>query len=611
MGNPGAKSPFTLSLPAAGPIEGPLTGAIEHALGLRTLHELYQEMPKTNSLDEFLESSLDALDISYVVEERQLARIPQQGPLIVISNHPFGGIEGIILGHLLRGVRTDVRILANFLLGRVEELRELFFLVDPFGSKSATGKNILPMRETLRWVKDGAVLGVFPSGTVSHLHLRQHRVTDPAWDPTLARMIRQTGATVLPVFFEGKNRALFQAAGLVHPLLRTAMLGRELLNKRGRQISVRIGKTIPFGKLESFAEDEDMLSYLRLRTYVLDTRPQLGTDAKPRTQKSNRKAQKRIRLAEVIPACDPSLMAQEVEALRENNLLVDSNTIQVYHAQAWQIPNVLREIGRLREISFRAVGEGTGREIDLDRYDRYYTHLFTWNSKKREIVGSYRMGKSDRISRHLGAEGLYTNSLFHYDTRLLEQMGPALELGRSFVRPEYQKNYSSLLMLWKGIGHYVARYPRYRMLFGTVSISNEYDSLSRSLILTFLEQNNFLPELAKLVTAKNPFRSRKQRGWQPGGSTVVTTLEDVESLIGEIEQEQRNIPVLLRQYLKMGGRLLGFNIDKEFGEVLDGLILVDMYQADRRALARYLGKEGMNHFLNYHDEIELTANGDY
>jgi len=289
--------------------------------------------------------------------------------------------------------------------------------------------------------------------------------------------------------------------------------------------------------------------------------------------------------------------------LPTDQCLAQSGAQSVWQATAEQIPHVLQEIGRLREISFRAANEGTGKPLDLDRFDANYLHLFIWNAEADEIVGAYRVGATDQILERYGRRGLYSSTLFDSRMEFFRRLGPALELGRSFVRPEYQRSYSPLLLLWKGIGGFIARQPRYRMLFGPVSISRDYSDLSRHLIATTLLQHCQAKDLAVMVKPRHPASLRPVRVRGCGHSPHPSGFQDFKevcSVIADVEFKQRDVPVLLRHYLNLGGQLLAFNIDRSFGRVMDGLIVVDLTQTDRKTLQRYMGSEGAAAFLTYH-----------
>lgn len=578
----------------------PVEGFVEKITSLKALAEAYDHIIASGATEEnFSEVALREFNISYEIADNGLDRIPKTGPVVVVANHPFGGIEGVILIDLLKKVRPDVKVLANFLLSRVEELRPNFIFVDPFGSKSSTRKNTQPLRDSIDHLNSGGLLATFPSGTVSHLTMKSRQISDPEWNINIARIIKKSKASVIPLFFDGHNGSLFQIAGLFHPLLRTALLPREMYNKIGKKIGVRVGSVIPWTRLSDFKSDEEVLAYLRLRTYILGS-PEHHMRLEKKKNKKVSKAPAR-KFEEIVPAVDPALMEREIQSLPYEQILVENKDYLVVHAQSTQVPFCLREIGRLREYTFRKVSEGTGKSIDLDGFDNYYIHLFIWNRQNQEIVGAYRIGSVSDILNRYGVSGLYTSTLFAYKSSLLEQLAPALEMGRSFIRPEYQKNYFSLHLLWRGIGTYVFRNPDNKVLFGTVSISNEYNSVSRMLITSFLRGNSYLPEFARLIKPRNPHKSSPLKGVDPSlTSVIVKDLSDVNELIREIEEKHHSIPVLLKQYLRLGGKLLGFNVDHGFGDVLDGLIYVDLTETDPKMLEKYLGKDETVQFLEYH-----------
>jgi putative hemolysin len=262
----------------------------------------------------------------------------------------------------------------------------------------------------------------------------------------------------------------------------------------------------------------------------------------------------------------------------------------VYLAAAEAIPNVLREIGRLRELTFRGAGEGTGNPLDLDRFDPHYLHLFLWSNAAREVAGAYRLGPTAELLPRFGVRGLYSNTLFHFSPELFERTGPALELGRSFIRPEYQKQYAPLLLLWKGITQYVAAHPECAVLFGAVSISNDYSAASRSLLVSLLETRQDA-SLAHLVRARRPYRRSHGSPWQP------RDVGELSGPIADLERDGKAVPILIKQYLKAGGCVLGFNIDPHFSNVVDALMMADLRRAPGPLLERYMGRKGAAAFL--------------
>jgi putative hemolysin len=563
----------------------------ERLIGLRQLERAYQQLPEVDSAAELVDEALQGLAVQVAVVAEDLQQIPDSGAMVVVSNHPFGGIEGLILAQLLLGRRTDVRIMANFLLGRIAELRELFILVDPFDTAESRRRNLAGLRQTMTWLAGGGALAVFPAGEVAHLDLRRRRVVDPPWDVRLARIVQRAACPVVPVFFKGHNGTLFQIAGLIHERLRTLLLVRELLKRRGSTIEVRIGRPIPAGKLAGRSSAQ-VMAFLRAHTELLADRPTrddtTSVPLQPRRTPAGAKP--------VIAAIPAELLADEVESLPAESLLVDAGKQAVHVARAAEIPYLLREIGRLRELTFRAAGEGTGRELDLDRFDQDYLHLFLWNRSSNEVVGAYRLGMTESLLEASGKDALYTSTLFRFDPELFTAMGPAVEMGRSFIRPEHQRSFTGLMLLWKGIGAFVLRHPRYSVLFGPVSISADYRSVSQQLMVAFLKQNLGAHEWSRWVRPRTRFRPRRRHS--PLLSIMeMGSLDDVSSFIAELEPDRKGVPILLKQYLKLGGALLGFNVDPDFSNVLDVLILVDLRQTPEATLVRYMGQEGAAQML--------------
>jgi putative hemolysin len=575
--------------------------AIEKIIGVPGLMDIYNGGVAQNTPEKFSDAILRHMDIQCEISEQDLARIPKNGKIVVIANHPFGGIEGIIMGAILQRVRPDVKIMANYVLSVVPEMRDLFLFVDPFGGPSAARANLATMKSTISWVKDNQMLGVFPAGEVSHLKWGSRKIVDPPWSDTISKIIKKTESPVIPMFFDGSNRFIFQLAGLLHPRLRTILLPRELINKRGSAIKIRVGNVIPWSRLKKIYTDQELTEYLRHRTYMLENRPVSETKSGIVEKMVN------CGLQPLIDPVDPELLYNDVEQLPESQLLLSSGEMEVYHAAFDQIPHIIREIGRLRELTFRATDEGTGKPIDIDDFDSYYQHLFVWNKEKNELVGAYRLGRTDNIIKRFGKKGLYTTTLFNIKSSFFDEISPALEMGRSFVRPEYQRSFSPLLMLWRGIGHYVAKYPKYKILFGPVSINKEYQSSSRQLMVTFLKIHNYLPELAAKVKARTPFRSRKIKGWDKKHSKrIISSIDEVSEVVSDLEWDDKGVPILLKQYLKMGGKLLGFNIDPNFSDVLDGLILVDVTKTDPKIMERYMPREQLMKFHELHKSDAYT-----
>ncbi len=571
-----------------GRLAAPINAALRRLLRVDYLNQLYcQAQPASGDAGSF-QRLLDQLGIGYRINPAELERVPRAGPVVVIANHPFGLPEGLILGALLSRARTDVKIMVNFMLGGVEELRDRLVLVNPF---RASRMNHAPMRECVRWLKAGGMLAVFPSGEVSHLDLRAREVADPPWADTVARLIRLSGAAALPVFFDGANSLSFQLLGVVHPRLRTLRIFHEMLAMRGKEVEVRIGQPIAHAKLAALGGDEEITHHLRARTYLLGT----AKDAQKH----------RLHLVTIKRGPERiagetarELVAAEAAAALK---LADFGGFQALLASAREHPNLLREIGRLREVTFRAVGEGAGKALDLDRFDDYYSHLVLWHKRDARIAGAYRMGSTPDILPRFGVAGLYTSTLFDFRPEFFECIGPALEMGRSFICAEYQRAFESLMVLWKGIGAYVCRRPEHKILFGPVSISNEYRPASRQVLAASLAAHCRIEALQPLVRPKRPFRAPPIHGLRiEQAPLVMGDLDELSAIIADIEPDGKGIPILIKQYLKLGGKMLGFNLDPAFSNALDGLILVDLSKTSAAILERYMGKPGAAAFLARH-----------
>lgn len=557
---------------------------LRRLLHLSTFRDLYRRA-QTAPGETFEARVLRTFAIRFRVHAAEGARIPFTGPVIVAANHPTGARDGLVLIEAVRQIRPDVRLLTNHLLAAIPELRESCFFVDPFGGPSAAIRSLEGLRSAHLWLRGGGALIVFPAGEVawrapaSVASASRRTRADSPWLPTVGRLALGSRARVLPVFIDGQNSWAFYVAGRLHPLLRTLLLGRELLRQRETAARIYLGKALA----------DDDIRGLRTPDAVTE-KVRNAVDALARQSDATERA------GEIEPSIDPALLAHDVRALGAKAKLLTSGVYDVFCTGADSIPHVLREIGRLREVTFRAVGEGTGGSIDLDRFDTHYEHLFVWNRETREVVGAYRVGATDRIVPAHGLGGLYTTTLFRYDERLLRRLSPALELGRSFVRPEYQRSHSALLLLWKGIGRLVARAPEYRVLFGPVSISSRYQDTTQQMLRAFLAQNHGDAELGELVEAVNP---PSPIAPPPRNAAQVTDVDELDALITKLEGHQ-GIPVLLRHYLRLNATLLGFNLDPAFGDALDALLMVDLTRLPAGILQRYLGREQAKTFLTRH-----------
>jgi putative hemolysin len=549
-----------------------------------------------------LEQLLAEMRVALRVEPGDQSQIPATGPVVVVANHPYGMLDGAILTVLLTRVRADVKVLTNFLLADIPELQQHCIFVDPFQTDQSLDSNRREsnrraLRQALAWLQQAGMLVLFPSGEVSHWQMPAAQIADPEWNSTAARLIRRSGASALPVYFCGHNGVGFQLLSILRPKLQTAFLLQDFVQQEGKTLEVRIGREISHDALAAIPDDREATGYLRSRTYLLARRSR---------SEAVWAAALRSRLTikiqgPVAGEVSRAVLAEEVAGLPEDRCLAESGDLAVYLGDAKEIPQMLREVGRLRELTFRQAGEGTGKSVDLDRFDSYYSHMLLWNRAKWELVGAYRAGNTAQIIAKRGIGGLYTSTLFRYDEKLFQKLGPALELGRSFVRPEYQRQYAPLLLLWKGIAKLVAMRPEIPVLFGAVSISNDYSQASRAMIYQFFEERMHEDELAQWIEPRKPFRPPWLRRWDC--RSMCRALRDLDELsqpIADVESDGKGLPILLRQYAKIGGKLVGFNVDRKFSSVLDGLVIVDLRETEPAVLDRYMGRGAAAKFRQFH-----------
>lgn len=568
---PFAKPMSTIGLPRPRGL-GWAASLLDAATGLRRLETHYRGRPQDADPAVFVRYALSSMGIGHHLAAGTLDDIPAQGPLLIVANHPYGAAEGLALADLLLRRRPDVRLLANVLLQTLPELAPLVIPVDVFKS----GVNGRSIRDALRHLKNGGALVVFPAGEVSRIDWSTRQIADPPWSATIATLARRAGAPTLPIFVEGRPRWRSLAAGTLNPRLRTALLARDLLALRGHSIGLRIGPKLPAAELQRMPESTQT-DYLRVLTYSLGADRAYG-DAKARP------------LAPLAPAADPELLAAEVAQLGAYRLL-QAGEFELYLAPASRMPALLDEIGRLREASFRELHEGSGMSRDLDRFDPHYEHLFLWHPQRREIVGAYRFGFTERIVRRQGVDGLYTRTLFRYDERLIEHVGCAVELGRSFVAPDWQKSFQPLRLLWGGIAAVLAREPRIRYLFGPVSISPSYSVAARRMIAGALSRHHADPQLQALIQPLHPLDEARQ---PDAHRNVISALADPKLLSRAISKLERGpgLPVLVRHYLELNGRFAGFNVDESFGGTLDGLVFVSVADIPPRTLEHFMRAGG-------------------
>jgi putative hemolysin len=590
-----ANKPFQLNInPSV------LAKGIEKLLGLETLSTLYEKRPiqledPALNTQQFLRYTMEALGFSLHLDNpQQLDHIPREGACIMVSNHPLGGLEGVSMSEQLLKVRPDLKVLTNQMLKSIPELSDLFIGVDVLAS-DARKANSKGMRELCRHLAKGGAVLIYPSGMVSAPSWSNPKVTDRDWSDMVGRLARRYKCPCIPFYVDGRNSNYFYAAGLIHPRLRTALLAKQLINKQGKTFTYRCGSVITPQELEGLSDHQAITHYLRMTCEFL---------APEHAQQHHFKKHPDLQPIVSLPSHTEQL-EKHLEGL-SNYRLVEFKNFSCYCAPYEELGPLMTEIAQAREITFRAAGEGTGLSQDSDQFDPHYLHLFVWDHQEGKIVGGYRIGRCDEIIAKHGISALYSRSLYHYQESYLKKLGNTLEIGRSFVVPSYQRHPRALDLLWKGIGAYVAKNPKYHTLFGSVSISQEHSMLARafisdSMMSAYRAEQEFLSDIRPVSPLKV-----KGKVWTAEVLSSLGNIAVINKLVGHCDAG-KTVPILLRHYLSLNGRFVCFSVNKSFNDALDGLILVDLRKTPVKYLKRYLGEQGSQHFLNHWTEHEDAA----
>ncbi|WP_339751333.1 lysophospholipid acyltransferase family protein [uncultured Winogradskyella sp.] len=571
-------------------------------LKISTLNKIYNRNKHLNNL-EFLDGILDEFQIKFEIPEADMKRLPKEGPYITISNHPLGGIDGILLLKLMIEQRSDFKIIANFLLHRIEPLKPYIMPVNPFEDRKDVKSSIAGFKNAILHLREGHPLGVFPAGEVS-TYKDGKLVVDKQWEEAAMKLIQKAEVPVVPIYFHAKNSRLFYRLSKISDTLRTAKLPSELLTQKRRVIKVRVGKPISVKAQKEHQSLPGFSEFLRRKTYILshafEEKPKILDNIQ--SQLKVPKPPKRI-----VTPVDSEVMIKEVKTLKVKDCrLLKSKNYEVYLAAAPDIPNILREIGRLREITFRAVGEGTNEAIDLDTFDTYYHHMFLWDDDKKVLAGAYRMGLGSKIFERYGIDGFYLQDLFRFEPELHKMMSQSLELGRAFIIKEYQQKPMPLFLLWKGIVHTTLRYPEHKFLIGGVSISNQFSNFSKSLMIEFMKSHYYDPYVAQYVHPKKEFKVKlKDADKDFVFDATEADLNKFDKIIDEVEPGALRLPVLLKKYIKQNCKLIGFNVDPLFNNAVDGLMYIkiaDLPESTVRPVMEEFQAELERKFMDNHDK---------
>lgn len=538
-------------------------------LKISTLNKIYDRNKQLSDL-EFLNAIIDEFQIKFEIPEEDFKRLPKDGPYITISNHPLGGIDGILLLKLMLEREPNFKIIANFLLHRIEPLKPFIMPVNPFENLKGAKSSVIGIKETLRHLSDGKPLGMFPAGEVS-TYKDGKLMVDKPWEEGAIKVIRKAQVPVVPIYFHAKNSRLFYMLSKINDTLRTAKLPSELLTQKDRVIKVRIGKPISVAEQNEHQTIEEYSDFLRKKTYMLANAFEKEA---PFLQTPNLKLPKNPK--QIATAANKEKMLAEVATLRKTDCrLTHSKNYEVFLTEAGKIPNILHEIGRLREITFREVGEGTNESLDLDRYDKYYHHMFLWDDDAKEIAGAYRMGMGSEIFKKYGIDGFYLQELFRFEPELFDMMSKSIEMGRAFIVGEYQQKPMPLFLLWKGIVHCTLRYPEHKYLIGGVSISNQFSDFSKSLMIEFMKSHYYDPYVAQYVYPKKEYKVKlKDADKDFVFEEAEADLNKFDKIIDEIEPGTLRLPVLIKKYIKQNARVIAFNVDPLFNNAVDGLMYI-------------------------------------
>lgn len=560
-------------------LKNPVAAAVMKYAKINEVNKLNDKLVNTSG-KEFFDCFLQELNLKYLAFEEDLAKIPKTGPFIVVSNHPLGALDGILMTKIFSEIRPDFKIMGNFLLTKIKPMEPFVIPVNPFESRKELHSSANGMRETLKHLENGGCVGIFPAGEVSNRNNEYGEILDRTWEKTAIKLIKKANVPVIPMYFHAKNSALFYRVSKIHANLQTLLLPSEMMNEREKPIRIRIGKVISVKTIAEQESIEELGEYLKRKVYMMKSYyekrkslqdllklPDLGI--KLPSMKGEHVVQNII---EETPKED---IIAEIENLKksEKQLLTNGN-YEVYFADYAEIPSVMREIGRQREIAFRAVGEGSNLPFDLDEYDQYYRHLFLWDNEAKKLAGAYRMALGVDVMKKHGVKGFYTSSLFEFDQELQPFFRKVIEMGRAYISAEYQQKPLPLFLLWRGIVHVCLRNPEHKFLMGGVSISNKFSEFSKSLMIEFMRSNYFDSAVAQFVHPKNEFKVKlKERDRGIFLDEVESDLNKLDKIIDDLEPHLR-LPVLIKKYIKQNAKVIAFNVDPNFNDAIDGLMYI-------------------------------------
>lgn len=515
---------------------------------------------------EFVDAVLDYFDFDYAVSSNDLQNIPTSGKVVIIANHPLGGLDALCLLRLIGQIRKDVKIVANDFLAGFDALNSLIITIDNYKLKQSKS-DIKKIYEALN---NEEALIIFPAGEVSRATPKG--IKDPAWNKGFLNFAQNTNAPILPIFLDAKNSKTFYTISVINKTFSTLLLSHEMFNKKSKRINIKVGQIIPNENITPKGIDKKfLLNLYRKHLYALKK----GKKSFFETQSA---------IAHPVSRID---LLNELKKSKLIGQTTDGKKIYLYDYTEDSI--VLKELGRLREISFRKVGEGVNKKRDTDKYDIYYQHIILWDENELEIVGSYRIGNSDFIFKNIGVKGFYSNALFQYNEEFTPYLKDSIELGRSFVQPKYWGT-RALDYLWFGIGAYIKNNPNIKYMFGPVSISTTFPTVAKDMMIFYY--NHYYGFKDNLIEAKTPYQYSNNLSEIKELFDLNDKKKDFKFLKSTLSNIGVSIPTLYKQYSEIaiddGVKFLGFNVDNSFGDCIDGFILVEVAKIKDSARQRYM-----------------------
>lgn len=517
---------------------------------------------------EFIENALELLNFNYLLSQSNLQNIPATGRVVIIANHPLGGLDAFALIKAISTVRKDIKIVANDFLHAIEPLKPIILDINNFKERQ-TKESIHKIYDALNAEE---ALIIFPAGEVSRATPKGIR--DGKWHKSFLKFASRTASPILPVFIGGKNSKTFYSVSALNKKLSTLLLADEMFKQKNKKIELLIGEVIPVEHINppSIAKDK-LIALYKKHVYGLKRKESFFV------------TQKAVALAE-----DRREIKKE---LKKSTLLGQTKDGKKIYLYEWSTNNssLLNEIGRLREISFREVGEGVNKRRDIDKYDRFYKHIVLWDNEDLEVVGAYRIGVSAEIVQEYGIEALYTNSLFNYEEKFLPYLENSIELGRSFVQPKYWGS-RALDYLWQGIGAYLSVHPEIKYLYGPVSISRHYPKVTKDMILYFYD--TYFRSKEKLLSAKIPYHYDLEDEYMQAFQAQLLKNDykaDFKTLKRALSFLEMSIPTLYKQYADLceegGIQFCAYNIDADFSDCVDSFIILDVDKIKQKQRDRY------------------------